>query len=532
MDYLLINGEIFTMDNEKPVVQALAIKNDRIIATGTTEEIKNFKNAHTKVIDLDGRTVIPGLNDSHLHFYSTGLYLDLVDLMGSTSIHEVKEQVRRYINERNIKPGTWIRGRGWNQEHFTDEKRFITRQDLDDITTDHPLLLYRTCGHVLIANSKAIEMAELEKRSLEGHYDLHHGIFKEQAIESLLKAIPDPTFDDIKRTIQRAARHANRYGITSVQADDLMHLPSQDYRKILKAYETLQDEGQLTCRIYQQAQLPNITLLKDFLNEGYTTGVGNEYFKIGPLKLLGDGSLGARTAALRKPYHDDPKTKGILNYTDEELRELIETAHTNHMQLAIHGIGDRTIDQILNIYEDVLKRYPRNDHRHGIVHAQIMDEELMNRMKKLNVLAYVQPIFINYDHLIVESRVGPLVKTSYAYKTMKELGIHMSFGTDSPVEKIYPLDNIYSAVTRKGLDGTPLNGWMSEEAVTVYDAVYAYTVESAYAEFMEHEKGKLKPNYFADLIILDQNIFNIDPEKIRETEVLLTMVGGQVVYKK
>lgn len=535
MDVLLVNGQIYTMEHENFVVQALAIQGDRIKAIGTTEEILTYRTPSTTVIDLQGKTVIPGFNDSHLHFYSTGLYLNLIDVMGAQSINEVQQKVRSYIKEHQLKPGTWIRGRGWNQEFFRDEQRFLTRKDLDEISTEHPILLYRTCGHILVANSLALKLAgiESEKKMTGGDYDLNAGVFKEQAIDGLLKAIPDPSHDEIKETIISACKYVNQFGITTVQTDDLTHLPSQDYHKMLLAFEEIAGEGKLTCRVYEQAQLPSIDRLQAFLEMGYTTGVGNDYFRIGPLKLLGDGALGARTAALRKSYQDDPTTRGRLTFSDEEIYALIETAHTHDMQIAIHGIGDRTIKQILNAYDRVLQKYPRNNHRHGIVHAQIMDMDLMLKMKELDVLAYVQPIFINYDHQIVESRVGKdLMKTSYAYKTMKGMGIHVAYGTDSPVEKVYPMENIYSAVTRKGLDGTPLNGWMPNEAVSVYDAVHAYTVESAYAEFKEHEKGQLKPNYFADLIVLDQNIFDINPEQLRDTQVLLTMVGGQITYQK
>lgn len=530
MDYILINGKIYTLDVSNPLVEALAIQGNRIMAVGTANDIHKLKTKTTVVIDLEGRTVLPGLNDSHLHFYSTGLYLDLVDVMGSRSIQEVKARIREYINKRQVKPGTWIRGRGWNHELFTDESRFITRQDLDEVTMDHPLLLYRTCGHVLVANSLAIKLAKLKPGNLKGEYDLEKGIFKEQAIEALLQAIPDPTIEEIKTTIKAAMKHANRYGITSVQSDDLMHLPSRNAEKMLAAFQALDKERKLTVRIYEQAQLPTLDYLKAFLERGLTTGVGSPFFKIGPLKLLADGSLGARTAALRKPYRDDPLTAGILNYSNEELYALVETAHTHRMQVAIHGIGDRAIEQIIDTYKKVLQRYPRLDHRHGIVHAQIMDSHLIAEMKALNLLAYVQPIFLNYDHRIVEARVGSLARTSYAYRTMKRLGIHVAYGTDSPVEKIDPMENIYTAVTRKGLDGKPEEGWMKEEAVTVEEAVHAYTVEGAYAEFMEDEKGKLIPNYLADLIVLNQDLFTVPSETIRQTRVLLTMVDGKIVY--
>lgn len=535
MELILHNGHIYTMDNDLPYCEAIAIKDGLIHTCGNNDEVLALSTPNTKIVDLKGKTVIPGLNDSHLHLYSTGLYLNLIDLMGSTTVQEVKERAKAYLNERNITPGTWIRGRGWNQDYFEDEKRFLSRDDLDEITMEHPLILYRTCGHILVANSLAIEQSGFaeDKTISGGSFDLKTGIFKEKAIDVLLESIPDPSLEEIKEMILTGIQYANEQGLTSLQTDDLYHLPSKDYEKMLQAYDELAKERKLTCRIYQQSQLPTFERLQDFIKKNYTTGKGDSFFKIGPLKLLSDGSLGARTAALINPYYDDPSTNGILTYSNEELYSLVELAHTNGMQIAIHAIGDRAMKQVLDTYEKVLKKHPRSNHRHGIVHCQIMDESLMNRMKDFEVLGLVQPIFIHYDHQIVEDRVGPtLAQTSYAFKTMMERGIHLAFGTDSPVEKLNTIDNIYCAVTRRHLKDRSSDGWYPKEKVSVEDTIYAYTVGSAYASFEENLKGQLKPGYFADLTILDQNIFEMNHDNILDIKIDMTIVDGKIVYKR
>jgi predicted amidohydrolase YtcJ len=535
MDLVLYNGQIYTMSDEEPQVEAIAIRGEMIVAVGPSDEILKLKHDKTQLIDLDGKTVIPGLNDSHLHLYSMGLYLNLVDLMEVTSIKEVKERVSHYLLDQQVPAKQWVRGRGWNQDYFTDEKRFITKADLDEISTEHPIILYRACGHLLVANSQAIEACGLNENTkpvFGGEFDLETGIFREKAIELIINQIPDPTITEIKETLVTAMQYANQQGLTSLQTDDLDHLPSRDFKKMLQAYHELQEEGKLTCRIYQQSLMPTLERLEAFLDLGYKTGVGDRYFKIGPLKLLSDGSLGARTAALRKPYHDDPSTKGILTYERDDLYRIIEFAHRSDMQVAVHCIGDGAMEQVLGIIEEVLEKYPRDNHRHGIIHCQIMDRDLMKRYNQSDVLAYVQPIFLHYDMHIVEKRVGhELAQTSYAFKSMMEEGISVSIGTDSPIEACDTMPNIHCAITRQDLKGQPEAGWNEAEKLSAYETIYGYTVNGAYASFEENIKGKIIPRYLADLTVLDQNIFTIDQKDILNTSIMMTIVGGKIVYQ-
>ncbi|QVK18079.1 amidohydrolase [Mycoplasmatota bacterium] len=529
---ILYNGNFITMDKRNKFAQAVKIKGNKFVKVSTNEEILSMKFPGEECIDLEGKTVIPGLNDSHMHLYGFGLTLQMVNLMNVQSIDEIILKVKSYINDKNIAYNRWIQGRGWNQDYFTGDKRFPTRMDLDQISTKHPIILTRACGHMAVVNSKTLEVCGINHLTEEvegGAFDIDLGLFRENALSLIFENMPKPRVDDIKETLLLAMKYANSKGLTSIQTDDLSH--AGNYKQVLKAYEALRDEGKLTCRIYEQSLLNKEELI-EFLSLGYNTGVGNEFFKIGPLKVLSDGSLGARTAALTKPYADDPSTRGIMCYSQEELDDLIGTAHQAGMQIAVHCIGDRAMYMVFESYEKILEKDYRANHRHGIIHCQIMDEYLLNKYKELDICAYVQPIFLHYDLHIVEDRVGKeLAKTSYAFKSMIDKGIHTSFGTDCPVEALDTMSNIHCAVTRSDLSGEPIGGWNPKERLSVYEALYHYTQEGAYTSFEENTKGSITENKFADLVVLKDDILKTKRSNIKDIEVLMTFVGGKMVYK-
>lgn len=529
------------MDSSYPRAEAVAIKGDKIFKVGNNDEILYLKSKGTKVIDLKGKVLVPGFNDSHMHLLGFGYFLNMLDLSGCISIDEVIEKTKNFVKEKNIQKGMWVRGRGWNHDYFEVEKRFPTRYDLDKISTEHPIVLTRACGHICIANSKAIEMAGLNKETHQvegGHFDVDEigeplGIFRENALDLIYSIIPNPEPEEIKKALKAATAYANSKGLTSVQTDDFGSISSYGFKRVIQAYNELNESGELTLRIYEQCLLPEINMLNEFLEAGYATGQGDEMFKIGPLKLLGDGSLGARTASLCQPYEDEPSTTGILVFTQEELDELVRTAHNNKMQIAIHAIGDKIMYMALEAIEKSLKENPRLDHRHGIIHCQITDEKLLNKYKELNVTAYIQPIFLHYDIHIVEDRLGKdRAKNTYAFKTMLDKNIHIALGTDCPVEPLDVMPSIYCAVTRKDLKGYPEKGWLPEEKLTVEEAIYNYTMGSAYASFEENIKGSITEGKLADMAVLSQNIFEVEPESIKDIVVDMTIVGGRVVYEK
>ncbi|MCC5912032.1 MAG: amidohydrolase [Clostridiaceae bacterium] len=540
MDLILTNGNITTMDADYPKVEAIAVKDGKFAMVGGKEEVLSFKTSDTTIIDLEGKMLLPGFNDSHMHLLNYGYSLQKASLIGSGSIEEVITRTKDFIAQKHLASGQWVLGRGWNQDLF-QVKKFPTREDLDKISLDHPICLTRACEHVLVVNSKALELAGVTKDTPQvegGHFDLDQegnpiGIFREKALDLIYRKIPKPEVKDIKEMILAGAHKALQQGITSIQTDDFEALPGREFKKVLQAYEELQSQQQLPVRIYQQCLLPHIDKLNTFLDLGYRTGKGDEFFKIGPLKLLGDGSLGARTAYLCEAYADDTSTQGIPIFTQEELDRLVITAHKEGMQLAIHAIGDKMMYMAFDSIEKALTEKPRKDHRHGIIHCQITDETLLNKYKEMDVLAYIQPIFINYDLHIIEDRVGvERSKTTYNWKTMFDIGVHVACSSDCPVEPLDVLPGIYAAVTRKGLDGFPKDGWLPEQKLTLDQALHGFTLGAAYASFEEGLKGSITVGKLADMVVLEKDLYEIHPDEIKDVDVKMTFVGGKLAYEK
>ncbi|MCY6369182.1 amidohydrolase [Clostridium ganghwense] len=540
MDVILMNGKIITMDVTTPECEAVAFKGGRIVKVGNNEEILSLKSDNTEIIDLERNMVVPGFNDSHMHLLNYGYALQKIDLTYSNSIEDLIEKGKAFLDNKKIQKGKWILGRGWNQDDF-NEKRFPTKYDLDKISTQYPICYTRTCGHAAIVNSKALEIAGITKETAQvegGKFDLDIngeplGIFRENALELIYSKIPTPTIEEIKDMILTAAKEAVKDGITSIQTDDFEAMPDKNFQKVIRAYKELKESGELPIRIYQQCLLPEIDKLKEFLKLGYKTGEGDEYFKFGPIKLLCDGSLGARTAYMTQPYADDETTCGIYYYSQEDLEEMVVTAHDRGMQIAVHCIGDKAMYMAIDSFEKALQKSYVKDHRHGIIHCQITDEILLDKFKKLNLIAYIQPIFLDYDLHIVEERVGKnRAKTTYNWKGMVDRGIHIACGSDCPVESFNIMKNIYSAVTRKDLNGYPKEGWLPEQRLTVYEALYGFTLGAAFASFEENIKGTITPRKLADMVVLSKNIFEINFNEIKDVEVLMTFIGGKLVYKK
>lgn len=541
MDLILINGKIRTLNDNYPIVEAVAVKGNIIQNIGMSEDLLKLKINDTKVIDLHGKTVVPGFNDSHMHLVNYGYTLMQADLNSVRSMDELQSKILSYIDENKIEPSSWIRARGWNHDYFNDEKRFPNRHDLDKISSDYPILATRTCGHVTCVNSKALEVLNITKNTPQvdgGHFDLDEsgeplGIFRENALSMVYDALPNPTVEEIKQMIMNAVSDMNVHGITSAQTDDFESLPGKDYDNIMRAYLELKDEGKLTMRIYEQCLIPDIDNLKKFFNKGYGTGWGDEIFKIGPLKLLLDGSIGARTAALNEPYSDDPDTTGILTTTMEDLCEIVNLAHENNNQIAIHGIGDKAMYMAIDAIERSITKTPDPDHRHGIVHAQITDEHILNKLSELNMVTYIQPFFLDYDWKIVKDRVGEQrEKTSYNWKTMLEKNIPISCGSDAPVDSLNVMYGIYEAVTRKDIDGNPNTGWLVNQALTVEEALTGYTLGGAYTSFEENIKGSIEPGKLADMVVLSEDIFQISKDSIKDVKIDMTIFDGKIIYER
>lgn len=538
MKTIFFNGNIITMDKNQPYVDSIIVEEDKFIFAGKYDDAMKLIGQNDKMIDLKGKTVIPGFNDSHVHLLNYGYSLTKIDCNGIKSIEEVIEKSKKYIYENKIEADKWVCGRGWNQTHFK-EGRYPNRYDLDKISTTHPMVFTRICEHVVVANSLALKKANIDKSTenpIGGEIERDEngeptGVLKENARYLIYSKIPDATIEEIKTMLVKGVNKAISYGLTSLQTDDFETFSSKNWRKILKAYDELIAENRLPIRIYEQCLLPDVDRLKEFLSEGYRTGIGNENFKIGPLKLLTDGSLGMKTAYLDEPYSDDPNSKGISVFAQEKLDELSSTAVKGGMNLVLHAIGDGAINMCLKSFEKARKISPIKDNRFGLIHIQILSESIINKFKELNVVAYMEPICINTDLYIAESRVGKeRMKTSYVYKRLCDEGLNTCISSDCPVDSLNPMDSIYVATNRKDYNGYPNEGWIMKEALSVEEALRGLTLGGAYASYEENIKGSIENGKLADFIIISDDIMNIDKKDIKDIKVEATYLGGKKVY--
>lgn len=538
MKTILFNGKVQTGDGG--YCEALLMEDGVITAVGTNAEILELADETTKSLDLGGRLVLPGFNDSHMHFLNVGYNFSQVDLSKTKSIAEALELCREYIRQNNVEKGHWVQCFGWNEDNWSD-RRPLDRRDLDQISTEHPILAARVCTHATAVNSKALELLNIRKGSPQpetGAFEVDRdgeptGMLYEM-LSQVSSIIPEPTVEEIKKMIADMGRAASAKGLTSVQSDDLESVPGNNFRNVITAFQELAAEGKLPVRVYEQCRLPDMASFRRFHEAGYRSGMGDDVFRLGALKTFCDGSLGARTAWLKDDYSDAPGVKGISIYEkDEDLEELVQAAHDDGMSVAIHCIGDAAAEQAVRAIEKAIARNPHTHNRHGIVHAQILNADLIERIRAAGIIAYIQPVFLEYDLHIAEDRVGSeRLKDSYAFRQMYEKGIKVPFGTDSPVEDFNPLKNLYCAVTGKDFNGYPPQGWHKEKLFTLAQAVECYTQHPAYASFEEEKKGLLAPGFLADMVVFEQDLFAIAPEEIKDAEVYMTIMGGKIRYKK
>lgn len=528
------NGKIYL--NEGEFVESMIVEDNRIRLIGDDEQLSHaFKVG--EVIDLNGRTVIPGLIDSHLHFLMTAEFLSLLPITGVTSMKELIERCRIYILNNQSSPGDVLYSEGWNQTLFTDDQRMPDRNDLDQASMVVPIVLVRVDRHVMSLNSAAMKHFNITSESKaatggeikKNQYGEPTGILTEGALDLVKAQLPAATREDKKKMIKETMGLANQYGITSMHTNDAK---DETIEETLSLYSELEDEQALTVRFYQQIWFNNGKYLPEFLTRGFSFHKGTDWNRMGPIKFFIDGTLGARTAALRSPYTDDQSTKGILTKSEETLTSEVKLAVDNGYQVIIHGIGDQGIETILNAYDAALGDQP-NTLRLGINHMQITGMDLIDRVADKNYLTYVQPIFLEDDLPVLYDRLGAeRAETSYLFNTMKKRGIHQSFSSDAPIVSFDPFANIQCAVTRNRLVDKRDTAFLPQEAMTVSEAIDAYTYEGAYASFDEDKKGRIKEGYLADFVILNQDIFAIDQSKIKETTVHSTYIDGKEVYNK
>lgn len=532
MKTLYRNAKVYT--GTLPLQECFAVEDGKILYAGSEDGARSLSFDET--VDLNGAFVCAGFHDSHMHILNYGNALRNAQLnKHTTSLREMLDALRDFAREHPPKKGQWLIGRGWNHDYFTDVHRMPTRDDLDTVSTEYPILASRCCGHCLVANTAAIELCGITPETPcpeGGRIGMENGRldgrFYDDAMDLFYGKRPVPTKEDVKEALRLGCQALNRYGVIASQTDDYTSCPGVGWETVDQAYRELEAEGALTVRVYEQCNFHAVDDLKKFHAAGNNTGVGDDHFMHGPLKLLGDGSLGARTALLSRPYADDPTTRGIPVFSQELLNDLICCANDADMQVAVHAIGDGCLDYVLNAFELALSRHPRKDHRHGIVHCQITRPDQQERMVRLGLHIYAQSIFLDYDVHIVEARVGDeLAASSYSWKTLLDRGLSVSNGSDCPVELPDVMAGIQCAVTRRSLNGD--KEYLPHEAFSVQEALDSFTIRSAEARFAEDRMGKIAPGYLADFTVLGENPFEVDPAHLKDVPVLAAYLGGKRV---
>ena len=530
-DLIITNAKIWTVDKAHPTAQAVAVLGDRIIAVGSNADVDVLRGHDTKVINAGGKLVLPGFNDAHVHFVSGGLQLESVQLNDATSKQEF---VRRIAEQARKTPkGEWIQGGDWDETKW-NPLSLPTKELIDPVTPDNPVFVSRYDGHSALANSAALRLAGVTSQTpdppggviVRDPQGNPTGDLKDAATDLVFKVIPALSHEQRLRAVRRALNYAASLGVTSVQNMD------PDYADIA-AYAELLQNGELTTRIYAA---PLIDQVDDQVKIGIRHAFGGPFLRIGAVKGFADGSLGSRTAYFFEPFSDEPGNYGLLGEEMQPLslmRDRMMKADAAGLQICTHAIGDQAISIVLDLYTYVAKAHGEMDRRFRIEHAQHMAAKDFDRFAQLNVIASVQPYHAIDDGRWAEGYIGhDRASRTYAFRTFLNHGVHLAFGTDWDVAPLNPIFTIYAAVTRATLDGKNPNGWFPEQKLTVVEAVEAYTMGSAYAEFQEKVKGSITPGKLADMVVLSDDIFSVDPAKIRDVKVLKTIVGGKVVWDK
>jgi len=528
-DLVIRNAKIWTVDKSHPNAQAVAVLGDRIVAVGSNDDVKVWQGARTKVIDAAGKLLLPGFNDSHVHFVDGGLALDSVQLNDATSAQEF---TRRITERAKLTPkGEWITGGDWDETKW-NPARMPTKELIDPATPDTPVFVSRYDGHMALANSLTLRLAGITAQTPDppGGVIVHDaqgnptGALKDAAMDYVYKIAPPLSHDRRVKAVKRALAHAASLGVTSVQ-----HM-NPEYADIA-VYEELLQGGELTARIYAA---PLITAVDDQVKIGIRHAFGGPFLRIGALKAYADGSLGSGTAYFFEPFSNQPDNHGLLSdemHPVSLMQDRMLRADAAGLQICTHAIGDQGISIILDLYSAIVKAHGETDRRFRIEHAQHMAAKDFDRFAQLRVIASMQPYHAIDDGRWAEERIGhERASRTYAFRTFVEHGVRLAFGTDWNVAPLNPMLGVYAAVTRATLDGKNPGGWFPEQKLTVAEAIEAYTMGSAFAEFQENEKGSITPGKLADMVLLSDDIFTIYPAKIREVTTLTTIVGGKTVW--
>ena len=529
-DTIIVNAVVHTMNPAQPTAEAVAIYANRIVAVGSSKDIKKLAGPNTRTIDAKKRLLLPGFNDAHTHFLSGGFQLSSVDLRDASSPQEFAARIKAFAER--VPSGRWITGGDWDHERWADAK-LPTKELIDSITPNTPVFVNRLDGHMALANSLALKLAGVTRQTLDppGGVIVRDksgeptGVLKDAAQSFVFKVMPPAPFDERLAAARSATDYAAKLGVTSIQ--------DVSAGTDVGVYQTLLDRGELKTRIYAVAPLPQWECLAQ---TGVRARFGSEMLRVGGLKGFSDGSLGSTTALFYDPYRDDPSTSGIPGdemFPEGAMLERVREADRAGLQVMIHAIGDRANDLILSVFERVERENGKRDRRFRIEHAQHLRSQDIPRFARDRVIASMQPYHAIDDGRWAEKRIGKeRAKTTYAFRSLLDAGATLAFGTDWTVAPLNPMLTIYAAVTRRTIDGKNSKGWVPEQKISVEETVRAYTVGSAYAEFQDHVKGAISHGKLADLVLLSRDIFKIDPKEIENVKVVLTMVDGRVVYEE
>jgi predicted amidohydrolase YtcJ len=539
VDLILVHGKIWTENPRQPEAEAVAIQGNRIVEVGDSDSIQKLAGPRTRIIDLSGRRVVPGFNDAHVHFYMGGAGITSVQLHEASNPEEFRKIIAEFARTRS--KGEWILNGNWDHERWTPA-RLPTHQLIDDVTSDNPVFVNRSDGHMCLANALAMKLAGIDKntkdvaggvivRDADGNPT---GIFKDAAKSLIEHVQPHPSMEQILSAIKAAEAYATENGVTSVQ--DMGVFTAQGVNTmadVIRGYQILEKRGELQVRV--STHLPLVDW-KRLASAGIMADFGSEKLQMGALKSFADGSLGSTTAWFYEPYSDAPTTRGIPSpelLHGEEMYAEMRDADRAGLQIAVHAIGDRAIRTILDMFEKLEMENGVSERRLRIEHAQHLSPVDIPRFAKLHVVASMQPYHAIDDGRWADKRIGPeRVKTTYAFRSLLDAGAVLAFGSDWFVAPINPLAGIYAAVTRRTLDGKNPNGWVPQQKISVAEAVHAYTVGSAYASLEDGVKGSIEAGKLADLAVLSDDIFHMNPVEIENSRVNITIFDGKVIFER
>lgn len=526
-DRVIVNADVRTMNPAQPRAEAIAIEGNRIVAVGSNSDIRALTGPSTEVIDAKGRLVLPGFNDSHVHFLDGGRGLSSVDLRDAKSPQEFVERIASFA--KTLPKGRWILNGNWDHENWKPAN-LPTRQMIDAVTPDNPVFINRLDGHMSLANSLALKIAGVDRNTKDVEFGEivkdssgdPTGVLKDAAMNYVSRIIPEISFEQKMEYVERASSYAASLGVTSVH--------DMSAGTDVGVYQELIRLGKLKTRVYAVSPLGD---WKRWENAGVRQGLGDAMLRVGGLKGFADGSLGSTTAWFFEPYRDAPHTHGLASDEIPFLPERVSGADKAGLQLMIHAIGDRGNDVVLGAYEKVIADNGPRDRRFRIEHAQHLNPSIIQRFSKNRVIASMQPYHAIDDGRWAFKRLDQKrLDGTYAFRALLDAGVTIAFGTDWFVAPLNPIWSIYGAVTRRTLDGLNPGGWIPDQKITVDEAVRAYTVGSAFAEFQENVKGQLKPGMLADVVILSDNIFTIRPERIWDVTVEMTIMDGKTVFER